>query len=420
MAKISTYGITDPPLVGDKVIGTDVNGTPTDATKNFTVESIAALAGTEGLVTLTQVLTANNTANDLSIVLTGTGSLNAVNSTLSGTLGVAGESTFSGNVVLSSTLTAGGVVGTNGQLLSSTGLGVTWIDHDTLNPDLQEVLDVGNSALNTDLILSGSGELTAWGLSIGLGGSTFLSNVTFGSTITAGNGTGVGIAGQALASRGAGLSPQWITLAGIPTITQVLNAGDNASGHDITNLNSISTDNIVASGAVGVLDQLMQSTGGGITWVSSVNLTTVQTDNLIMDGGTISADGSVGIAGQVLSSQGAGLSPQWINAASGGGLTWLFKIAAYTAVDGDMVGVRTAVGALTISPPTTPTVGMKFGVQDASHDAAANNITIDFNSQGTRWNSQASDLLLTKDSCCVIFEYASAQVGWALVGGAIP
>tara|TARA_R110000751_G_scaffold474_3_gene1709 strand:+ start:361 stop:1566 length:1206 start_codon:yes stop_codon:yes gene_type:complete len=400
MARISTYGITAPPLLGDKVIGTDVNGTPADATKNFTVESIAALAGTEGLVTLTQVLTANNTANDLSIVLTGTGSLTALNATITGTL------------------SANGGTGLAGQILSSQGASpAQWIDHDTLNPDLQEVLDVGNSAFNTDLILSGSGELTAWGLSIGLGGSTFLSNVTFGSTITAGG--VVGVAGQVLTSQGAGVSPQWLNdSTPIPTITQVLNAGDNAGGNDITFLNSISTDNIVASGAVGVLGQLMQSTGGGITWVSSVNLTTVQTDNLIIDGGTITADGSTGTAGQVLASTVTGV--EWVAAGGGGGgLTWVQKTAAYTAVDGDMVGTRLVSTGYTISPPTSPALGMRFGVQDMSNLGNTYNITIDFNTQGTRWNSQASDLVLTKDSFCVIFEWVSVQVGWALVGGGI-
>ena len=57
MSKISTY-TTVIPVVGDKVIGTDVGGTPADATKNFTVESIAALAGSS----FTNVLSAESLA----------------------------------------------------------------------------------------------------------------------------------------------------------------------------------------------------------------------------------------------------------------------------------------------------------------------------------------------------------------------
>ena len=51
MSKISTYA-TVTPTVSDKVIGTDVVGTPTDATKNFTAGSIAALAARQGVLNL--------------------------------------------------------------------------------------------------------------------------------------------------------------------------------------------------------------------------------------------------------------------------------------------------------------------------------------------------------------------------------
>jgi hypothetical protein len=57
MSKINTY-TTVTPVAGDKVIGTDVGGTPADATKNFTVESIAALAGSS----FTNVLSAESLA----------------------------------------------------------------------------------------------------------------------------------------------------------------------------------------------------------------------------------------------------------------------------------------------------------------------------------------------------------------------
>ena len=115
MAKISSYTTVTPPALTDRVIGTDSVGTPTDSTKNFLIGDIV------GLVTLTQVLTAGNTAHDLSIVLTGTGSLTALNATITGTL------------------SANGGTGLAGQILSSQGASpAQWIDHDTLNPDLEE------------------------------------------------------------------------------------------------------------------------------------------------------------------------------------------------------------------------------------------------------------------------------------------
>ena len=51
MSKISTY-TTVAPTASDKLIGTDVAGTVTDATKNFTAGSVARLAATAGVLSL--------------------------------------------------------------------------------------------------------------------------------------------------------------------------------------------------------------------------------------------------------------------------------------------------------------------------------------------------------------------------------
>ncbi|MAK55989.1 MAG: hypothetical protein CML17_09130 [Pusillimonas sp.] len=51
MSKISTY-TTVAPTASDKLIGTDVAGTVTDATKNFTAGSVAALAKKAGVLSL--------------------------------------------------------------------------------------------------------------------------------------------------------------------------------------------------------------------------------------------------------------------------------------------------------------------------------------------------------------------------------
>lgn len=67
MAKISTYDNASPVALNDKVIGTSVGGSPTDATKNFLISDILDLATTP---TLDEVLTSGNTSSN-SIVLTG-------------------------------------------------------------------------------------------------------------------------------------------------------------------------------------------------------------------------------------------------------------------------------------------------------------------------------------------------------------
>lgn len=376
MAKISSY-TTVTPVGTDLLIGTDVGGTPADATKNFTADSIAALAGAGGHVTLQQVLDANNTATQ-SITLTGnitlTGDITAVNSTITGTL------------------SANGGVGTAGQVLSSQGLGspAQWVDHSTLGPNLFEVLQVGNTALNSTIELSGTGNIIVGaGASSFAGLTTFSQGVTFSSTINAGG--GVGAAGEILSSTGTGV--QWIAATTTPTLLEVLNAGDTALNGEIT---------LSGTGKI-VVGTGLSSFGGNVTFTSTIR-----------DGAA-----STGLAGEVLSSTGTGVA--WVAAGGGGSsLTHVVKTAAYTAVNGDMVGCRILASPFTISPPTTPAAGERFGVQDISNNAAAHSITIDFNTQGTKWNAQASDLVMSKNSFCVIFEYISATYGWALVGGAIP
>ena len=88
MAKISTYTV-ETPTSSDLVIGTDDVG-GTNATKNFTVGSIA------GIANLQSVLDAGNTATE--------------------DISLTGNLSVTGTVADSS-----GDVGTNGQILTSTG-----------------------------------------------------------------------------------------------------------------------------------------------------------------------------------------------------------------------------------------------------------------------------------------------------------
>lgn len=99
MAKISTYTV-ETPTSSDLVIGTDDVG-GTNATKNFTVGSIA------GIANLQSVLDAGNTATE--------------------DISLTGNLSVTGTVADSS-----GDVGTNGQILTSTGTGTNWVDSASL------------------------------------------------------------------------------------------------------------------------------------------------------------------------------------------------------------------------------------------------------------------------------------------------
>ena len=99
MAKISTYTV-ETPTSSDLVIGTDDVG-GTNATKNFTVGSIA------GIANLQSVLDAGNTATE--------------------DISLTGNLSVTGTVADSS-----GDIGTSGQILTSTGTGTNWVDSASL------------------------------------------------------------------------------------------------------------------------------------------------------------------------------------------------------------------------------------------------------------------------------------------------
>ena len=133
-----------------------------------------------------------------------------------------GNNTFSGSgttlstagVVLSGTVWAGTSVGRAGQILSSTGTGVQWVNAGTVvgNQDLQSVLDTGNTATgaNADITITGT---------INPG------------TITDSSG-GTGAIGQVLSVSGSGLS--WITPAA-GTVTSVsLSAIQTSTGNALS------------------------------------------------------------------------------------------------------------------------------------------------------------------------------------------
>lgn len=195
MAKISTYPVVSPEG-SDIIIGTD--GSNMNATKNFTAQSIANLSPDQDLQS---VLDTGNTATQ-SINLTGsinvTGNVSVSgefrdSSNSAGTSGQLLMSTESGtqwtahitpnlqnvldlgntatqNIVLTGNITADtftvntsisnsgeyydgtSSVGTGGQILSSTGSATQWIDNVT--PNLQNVLDSGNTATQ-DITLTG-------------------------------------------------------------------------------------------------------------------------------------------------------------------------------------------------------------------------------------------------------------------------
>jgi hypothetical protein len=125
MAKISSYGNIIAPVLTDQLIGTDVGGTPADTTKNFLLSDIQTLFKTSNVVTLSDVLTAGNTAT-ANIVLTG--DISATNlavllaitgTTITATGGVYCDALIATTIATAPTITASGTI--TGATVTATG-----------------------------------------------------------------------------------------------------------------------------------------------------------------------------------------------------------------------------------------------------------------------------------------------------------
>jgi hypothetical protein len=203
-----------------------------DTVQWMTIPYEVTRAGTETLTNktissgkLTGTLTANNSVGTLGQYLqsTGTGVQWATPSsgdvTLTGTQTLTNKTISAG--VITGTLTAGGAVGTSGQVLQSTGTGVQWA---TVSGGGGTSLptQTGNSGkyLTTDGTTASWATIIASGGDVTLTGTQTLTNKTLTSpaissptitgTITAGGGAGVN--GQVLQSTGTGIV--WATVSG--------------------------------------------------------------------------------------------------------------------------------------------------------------------------------------------------------------
>ena len=399
MAKIENTTVypTVTPAADDLLIATDVSNE--NKTVTFLVSDI--IGGTGVLQGLQSVLDTGNTATE--------------NINLTGNITVVGT-------VYPTTITAAGSVGAAGQILSSTGTGLAWINSPAVTCcNLQDVMTVGAStnitmvttagitmqgagqtlalSNNTDMTLAANCSITTED-DINLGTASILN---FGTTSVINDYSGsTGTAGQVLTVNAAGTGVEWSTLPtqSIPTLQQVLTAGNTATGIGIDFLGTSvttfaancsivsnggntwngtntftangltsSTAGIVLSGSLydgagtGTVGQVLTSTATGVSWqaasTGSQNLQQVLTVGNsatidIITTGTMDAttitDGtsSVGTAGQVLTSTGTGL--QWTTVATGG-VTSVSQ-AAPSASTGSPQTIAPTTGAVVVTPHT--------------------------------------------------------------------
>lgn len=89
---------------------------------------------------------------------------------------------------------------------------------------------------------------------------------------------------------------------------------------------------------------------------------------------------------------------------------FVLKAAAYTAVSGDILGVNTTAGALTITLPAVAEAGDEVEIFDPAGTWDTNNVTVARN--GLKINSGTSDLTLSTEYGRVVLRYISAAIGW--------
>lgn len=161
MGKISTYANISPVTISDKVIGTDVGGSPADQTKNFLIGDILTLF--QSNITLQNVLDAGNTATQ-SIILSGDITQSGGAVTLGGTV-----KDFNGNL------------GNNGETLVCNASGQLVFGSGLTNQNLSQVLAIGNTATN-DINLTGNlnlaGNIVQTGNITQTGDYTLTGNIT--------------------------------------------------------------------------------------------------------------------------------------------------------------------------------------------------------------------------------------------------
>jgi hypothetical protein len=342
MAKIENTTVypTVTPTAEDLLIATDVSNE--NRTVTFKVSDLTTASTLQGLQS---VLDTGNSATQ-TMELTGSISL------------LGGPNT--GFIDLCQ-IKLGGTYGTAGQVLTSQGAGAcaTWETPAAASCcNLSSTLTAGNTATN-DISLTGLGTFAGagGGVAITTGGtlttetsvvSTFGGDVilgttlNFGGTTTLNDSTGsTGTAGAVL-TVGAGGYPVWGTLPvpSTPNLQQVLTVGNTATGVGIqltatSPLSLDSTSNIVSAGTNTFSGNNTFSANGTTTSTAGISLT-----------GSLYDGSSVGTAGQVLISTGAGVS--WSSSA---GVTSVTAQTPTTST-GTPLTITPTTGAVQVTPHT--------------------------------------------------------------------
>jgi hypothetical protein len=271
-------------------------------------------------------------------------------------------------------------------------IGTTWID--TVNNQYYVLTSIVSNLANWQLLAMGAGsldQLTATDATVAVpaagninvvgGGSTNINTTAAGSTLTVSVISSPSFAGHTTVATGlTATTGNIVASAGNITASGLMSAGTTiTAGTGITS----TTGNIVAgTGNINATAGSMSagtSVSAGTTVTAGTGLTVSAFGAGSVVSSTIGVFSSVnGTAGQVLTSNGAGVAPSFQAAGGGGGsLTYTATSTSPYVVLGtdDYIGV-TAAGAFSVELPNAPATGRYFVVKDTGGTAGTDNITV--------------------------------------------
>ena len=161
-----------------------------------------------------------------------------------------------------------------------------------------------------------------------------------------------------------------------------------------------------------VLDTNSGTNSGSITITDAANgniaITPNGSGNIVLDGLTFpNADGS---ADTFLKTNGSGtLSFAEVS----GGTSWqAVKTSGFTAVAGEGYFINTTSGAITMTLPSSPTIGDEIAFIDYAGTFDTNNLTVGRNSE--KINGSAADLTVATERAANTLVYTDGTQGWLL------
>lgn len=270
-------------------------------------------------------------------------------------------------------------------------IGSTWVDK--ANNNYYVLTSIVNNSALWQLIVAGSGAIDQVTTNAGIvipaagninavgGGATnittsgagatltiaVISSPSFAGTVTAATGfvatTGniVATAGQVNAGTSMSAGTTIVAGTGITATTGNITA---SAGNIVATLGSVSANTTVSAGTT-------VTAGTGIT-VSAFSAGAIVSDNT----GVFSS--IAGTAGQVLTSNGAGVAPTFQAPGATSTLTYTSTaVTPYVVLStDDFIAIDASGGAKQVNLPNAPATGRVFIIKDKNGNAAANNITV--------------------------------------------